>query len=112
MPKERVELFTSSLGKILTEYHDRYPPQNQLKEIGNLKKTLNRTQIVLRKTDKSKVFHLDELDNYRTKARAYLTQTNAYQDLGEDNPLELLIKRTNDMLFGLWLPSILHRDSI
>lgn len=50
--------------------------------------------MVLRKTDKSKVFCLDELDNYGTKA---------YQDVGQVNPLELLIKRTNVMLFGLWI---------
>lgn len=103
LPRERLEIFASSLEKILTEYHENDSYSGQLKEIHNLRKKLSTTQTVIRKTDKSKVFHLDGLDNYRVKAQAYIIQTNAYQDLGKMNPLESLIKRTNDLLFGLWM---------
>ena len=104
LPRERVEVFTGSLEKILTEYHDGQPSSSgQLKEVHQLRRKLSTTQIVLRKTDKSKVFHLDGLDHYRMKAQEYLMHTNAYQDLGKTNPLESLVRRTNDLLFGLWI---------
>ena len=48
--------FTSR--RFCTDCHDKHPPSIQLKEIKNLKNKLQMTQTVIRKTDKSKVFHL------------------------------------------------------
>ena len=32
----------------------------------------------------------------------YMNKTKAYQNLGNINPLESLVNRTNDLLYGLW----------
>ncbi|CAF3746048.1 unnamed protein product [Rotaria sp. Silwood1] len=101
-PKERLQIFIDSLEKILTDCHERYPPSVQLKEINNLRNKFEATQTVIRKTDKSKVFHLGKLDDYKVKAQAYMNRTKAYQDLGTLNPLESLVEHTNSFLYGLW----------
>ncbi|CAF4200133.1 unnamed protein product, partial [Adineta steineri] len=36
------------------------------------------------------------------KAQIYMNKTKAYQDLGNINPLESLVERINDLLYGLW----------
>jgi len=103
LPVQRLQIFTDSLSKILTDCHDRHPSSVQLKEINNLKHKLEATQAIIRKTDKSKVFHLGKTDDYKVKAQAYMTKTKAYQDLGTTNPLESLVERTNNFLLGLWV---------
>ncbi|CAF5009794.1 unnamed protein product, partial [Rotaria sp. Silwood1] len=102
LPKERVVIFMDSLEKILTDCHERYPPAVQIKEINILKKKFEATQTVIRKTDKSKVFHIGKLDDYKVKAQAHMNKTKAYQDLGTTNPLESLVEHTNSFLYGLW----------
>ena len=97
-----MKIFTVSLEKILTDYHHRYPPSRQLKVIKNLKNKFEITQTVIRKTDKSKVFHLGKADDYREKAQIYMNKTKAYENLGTFNPLEALVERTNNFLLGLW----------
>jgi hypothetical protein len=74
-----------------------------LKIIQNLKTKFEDTQKVIRKTDKSKVFHLGKSDDYKVKAQTYMTKTKAYQDLGTINRLESLVERTNIFLVGLWV---------
>ena len=101
VPKQRLQIFTDSLEKILTDCHDRHPRSVQLDEIKSLKKKSTETRTVIRKTDKSKVFHLGQLDDYKVKAQAYMTKTKAYQELGTINPLESLVERTNDFLLNL-----------
>ncbi|CAF1691112.1 unnamed protein product, partial [Adineta ricciae] len=59
--------------------------------------------VVLRKTDKSKVFHLGKLEDYRKRSEEYMTKTNAYQCLGTHDPLPDLIQRTNQYLLHLRL---------
>ena len=44
LPKQRIQIFTDSLEKILTDCHDRHPPSNQLKIIKNLKISLKRSK--------------------------------------------------------------------
>ncbi|CAF1097599.1 unnamed protein product [Adineta ricciae] len=58
--------------------------------------------IILRKTDKSKVFHLGTSDEYDKKSMEYMNRTKAYQCLGSiNNPLPDLITRTNKYLLDL-----------
>ena len=59
--------------------------------------------VVLQKTDKSKVFHLGYLDDYRKKSKEYMEKTQAYQCLGNVDPLPDLIQRTNKYLLDLRL---------
>ncbi|CAF1930512.1 unnamed protein product [Rotaria magnacalcarata] len=102
LPNQRLQIFKDSLEQILTDCHDRHPPSEELKHLNNLRNKINTTKTIIRKTDKSKVFHLGKLDDYKEKARAYMNQTQAYQDLGTSNPLESLVNKTNDFLYGLW----------
>lgn len=102
LPQQRVQIFIDSLEKILTDCHDKHPPSTQLKDINNLRMKFEMSQTVIRKTDKSKVFHLGKLDDYKEKTRMYMNKTQAYQDLGPTNPLETLVECTNSFLYGLW----------
>jgi hypothetical protein len=103
LPKQRVQIFSDSLKKILADCHDRHPSSVQLKIINILRDKFEATQTVIRKTDKSKVFHLGKIEDYKLKAQAYMIKTEAYQDLGTTNPLESLIEQTNSFLLGLWV---------
>jgi hypothetical protein len=101
LPKQRLQIFIVSLEKILIECQDRHPTSIQFKEMNMLRKKFEATHTVIRKTDKSKVFHLGKMDDYKMKAQMYMTKTKAYQDLGMTNPLESLVERTNNFLLGL-----------
>lgn len=90
-----LQIFVDLLEKILTECHNRHPTSTQLKEITNLKKKLKATHTVIRKTDKSKVFHLGRAEDYKVNIQAYKV-------LGIINTLETLVKDTNNFLYGLW----------
>ncbi|CAF2653934.1 unnamed protein product [Rotaria sp. Silwood2] len=61
------------------------------------------SNIILRKSDKSKVFHLGKLEDYRKKSEEYMDKTQAYKCLGKEDSLLDLIKRTNKYLLDLRL---------
>lgn len=103
LPRHRLECFAGTLEEILTGCHGRHPPSDDLKQIANLKKKFESTKTIIRKTDKSKVFHLGKQDDYEVKARAYMEKTKAYLDLGNESPLEDLVNRTNEFLYSLWV---------
>ena len=71
--------------------------------IKRLKHKFRLTNTVLRKTDKSKVFHLGRLMNYQKKSKEYMDKTNAYQCIGINDPLPNLVQRTNKYLLDLRL---------
>ena len=68
-----------------------------------LKHKFRLNNIILQKTDKSKVFHIGKLDDYRKKSEEYMNKTKAYQCLGIDDPLPDLIQRRNKYLLELRL---------
>jgi hypothetical protein len=49
--------------------------------IRKIQRRLKSTNVVIRQTDKSKVFHLGHMDDYRRKAMEYMQTTNAYREL-------------------------------
>ncbi|CAF3173456.1 unnamed protein product [Rotaria sp. Silwood2] len=59
--------------------------------------------VILRKSDKSKVFHLGKIEDYRKKSEEYMAKTQAYKCLGTNYPLSDLITRTNKYLLDLRL---------
>jgi hypothetical protein len=61
------------------------------------------SNIILRKTDKSKVFHLGTVDHYRKQSDEYMSNTKAYVCLDTNDPLPSLIERTNKYLLNLRL---------
>ena len=58
---------------------------------------------ILRKSDKSKVFHLGKVDDYEKKSQEYMARTQAYKCVGTNDPLPNLIQRTNKYLLNLRL---------
>jgi hypothetical protein len=71
--------------------------------IKRLKHKFRLTNTVIRKTDKSKVFHLGRLDDYQKKSIEYMNKTNAYRCIGTQDPLPDLIQHTNAYLLELRL---------
>ncbi|CAF4843491.1 unnamed protein product, partial [Rotaria socialis] len=71
--------------------------------VKRLKYKIHMANTILRKTDKSKVFHLGKVDHYQKKSEEYMDKTQAYQCLGAIDPLPDLIQRTNRYLLDLRL---------
>ncbi|CAF3605876.1 unnamed protein product [Rotaria socialis] len=71
--------------------------------VKRLKYKIHLANTILRKTDKSKVFHLGKVDHYQKKSEEYMDNTKAYQCLGTTDPLPDLIQRTNKYLLDLRL---------
>ena len=68
-----------------------------------LKYKLKSKNIIVQKTDKSKVFHLGKLEDYQKKSEEYMAKTQAYHCLGIIDPLPDLVRRTNKYLLDLRL---------
>lgn len=101
LPPERLDTFIRSLDDELTRIHDNSMPSKNIRTCRLLEEKLEKSNIILRKTDKSKVFHLGNTNEYEDKVKQYMAKTDAYEDLGDKNPLKELILRTNSMLKGL-----------
>ncbi|CAF5154972.1 unnamed protein product, partial [Rotaria sp. Silwood1] len=71
--------------------------------VKRLKHKFKLANVVLQKSDKSKVFHLGKLEDYRKKSEEYMAKTEAYKCLGTNDPLPDLITRTNKYLLDLRL---------
>ncbi|CAF1584040.1 unnamed protein product, partial [Didymodactylos carnosus] len=130
-PGRPVEEFINELDALLQNYHD-IPAHSRHRSL-NLSITLNQSEqmirssssrrrinvnraikrlkhkfrlanVILRKTDKSKVFHLGKLEHYQQRSDEYMEKTQAYQCIGTNDPLPDLITRTNKYLLDLRLP--------
>ncbi|CAF3804399.1 unnamed protein product [Rotaria sp. Silwood1] len=77
--------------------------KNYNRLVKRLRYKLKLTNITLRKSDKSKVFHLGKSEDYHKKSDEYMAKTQAYKCLGTNDPLPDLIKRTNKYLLDLRL---------
>ncbi|CAF4153085.1 unnamed protein product, partial [Adineta steineri] len=110
-PGRPVQEFMNELDLILQNYHDihtnpRLPisnNRNYRRIVKRLKHKFRLTNVILRKTDKSKVFHLGTLEHYQQRSDEYMDRTQAYQCLGITDPLPDLIQRTNKHLLDLRL---------
>ncbi|CAF4810782.1 unnamed protein product, partial [Rotaria sp. Silwood2] len=71
--------------------------------VKRLKHRFKLANVILRKSDKSKVFHLGKLEDYQKKSEEYMAKTQAYKCLGINDPLPDLITRTNKYLLDLRL---------
>ncbi len=61
------------------------------------------TNTIIRRTDKSKVFHLGSKQDYEIKSKEYMDKTKAYVCLNNNDPLPNLILRINKYLLDLRL---------
>lgn len=77
--------------------------KNYNRALKRLRHKLRSKNIILQKTDKSKVFHLGRIEDYWRKSDEYMQKTQAYQYLGRNDPLPDLIQRTNRYLLELRL---------
>ncbi|CAF1626475.1 unnamed protein product, partial [Adineta ricciae] len=113
-PGRSVDDFINKLDGLLQDLHNganhiqHYQTVN--KNTKNYRRTLKRlkfkiklTNTVIRKTDKSKVFHLGQKEDYEQKSTEYMNRTKAYQCLGSIDPLPDLVQGTNKYLFDLRL---------
>ena len=66
--------------------------------IKRLKYKFRSANVIVRKTDKSKVFHLGTLQHYQQRSDEYMNLTQAYLCLNDQDPLPDLIQRTNTYL--------------
>ena len=71
--------------------------------VKRLRHKLKLSNVVLQKTDKSKVFYLGKLEHYQKKSTEYMEKTQAYKCLVTNDPLPELIKKTNKYLLDLRL---------
>ncbi|CAF1139713.1 unnamed protein product [Rotaria sordida] len=69
--------------------------------VKRLKHKFKLANVTLQKSDKSKVFHLGKIEDYRKKSKEYMEKTQAYKCLGKEDPLPELIQRTNKYLLDL-----------
>ncbi|CAF1635425.1 unnamed protein product [Adineta ricciae] len=95
------DMIISSQPQIRRNRSSKKPNYSRL--VKRLKHKFRLANVVLRKTDKSKVFHLGKLEDYQKRSEEYMTKTNAYQCLGTHDPLPDLIQRTNQYLLQLRL---------
>ena len=132
-PGRPVEEFINELDALLQNYYDipAYPPPrccldltinlnqseqfirssfNNRRRRTNVNRTIKRLKhrfrsanVILRKTDKSKVFHLGKLEHYQQRSNEYMEKTQAYQCIGTNDPLLDLVTRTNKYLLDLRL---------
>ncbi|CAF2033850.1 unnamed protein product [Rotaria magnacalcarata] len=118
-PSRPLEQFIAALDILLQDLHNLPSINQHLFQINNLliirkKKNYGRLvkrlkfkfkmiNTILQKSDKSKVFHLGRLDDYRKKSEKYMEKTKAYQCLEKEGPLPDLIRRTNKYLLDLRL---------
>ena len=55
--------------------------QYEHRMVKNIQRQLKKSNIIIRQTDKSKVFHMGSAEDYHRKALKYMTGTNAYQEI-------------------------------
>jgi hypothetical protein len=77
--------------------------KNYSRLVKRLKHKFRLNKVIVQKTDKSKVFHIGNSDDYQKKSEEYMIKTRAYQCLGTNDPLKHLIERTNKYLLELRL---------
>ncbi|CAF4518168.1 unnamed protein product, partial [Rotaria sp. Silwood2] len=65
-----------------------------------LKRMQQKEGIIIRQTDKSKVFHIDTRENYMKKSEIYMSKTNAYIEIPE-SPLKEMIDGADKFLRNL-----------
>ncbi|CAF4298282.1 unnamed protein product, partial [Rotaria sordida] len=71
--------------------------------VKRLKHKFKLANVILQKSDKSKVFHLGKAEDYRKKSKEYMDKTQAYKCLGTEDPLPGLMQKTNKYLLDLRL---------
>jgi hypothetical protein len=95
------EIIISSQSK--NSLHPKKKKKNYSRLVKRLNHKLRLSNIIIRKTDKSKVFHLGKIQDYEKRSKEYMDKTQAYQCLGTIDPLPDLIQRTNKYLLDLRL---------
>lgn len=83
--------------------HIRPSKKNYPRLVKRLKHKFRLNNLILQKTDKSKVFHIGKSEDYQRKSKEYMEKTQAYRCLGTKDPLPSLIERTNKYLLELRL---------
>lgn len=108
-PGRPVQEFIAELDILLQNLHGSQSTvrntdkRNYHRTVKRLKYKFRLSNIIIRKTDKSKVFHLTKSSHYQKKSNEYMMKTQAYQCIDNNDPLSDLIQRTNKYLLDLRL---------
>ena len=86
--------FFAALRTLLDQFYTKPLPRRLLARaqrdhqmVQSIRRVLQKKNIVLQKTDKSKVLHLASAASYQQKALEYMQKTNAYKEIeGGNNP--------------------------
>jgi hypothetical protein len=85
---QRAQDFFTSIQNLLRQlYTTPLPRQLQIRAqyeqhmIRSIRRQLKKSHVIIRPTDKSKVFHLGSVEDYHRKALEYMQKTNAYEEI-------------------------------
>lgn len=98
------KLYEERLRTCLTQQYmkplplmDQLRARREIKWMKSIRRKLKQHKLILRKTDKSGVFHIGHQRDYQRKAYHYRKTTGAYKELS-NNPLNDVYHRTVDLL--------------
>ena len=85
---QRAQDFFTSIENLLRQLYTTPLPRNlqiraeyEQRMIRSIQRQLKRFNVIIRPTDKSKVFHLGSVQDYDRKALEYMQKTNAYEEI-------------------------------
>jgi arginyl-tRNA--protein-N-Asp/Glu arginylyltransferase len=116
---ERAQQAFSELQNIVHELHVRklhrklgIRAQNEYALVRSMRRLIqNRPNIIVRRTDKSKVFYIGKTDDFLHKATEHMIKTNAYEEIQNDkSPLQNNFKSVKMLLDFLFKHNIINKE--
>lgn len=106
---QRAKEFFAAIKDLLHQLHSkplsfrlRARAQHDYRMVKSIQRVSKQQNIVIQKTDKSKVFHLGSAQSYHQKALEYMQKTNAYKELQSDvNPCMIHFRQVSILLDSL-----------
>ena len=93
----RVKHFLERCYSTSLELNDEVRARKELALVKSIRHKLNKAKLILRRTDKSNVFHVGQARDYEEKAKAYRNKTGAFQEL-VGNPLSEIYNKVKQLL--------------
>ncbi|CAF5048907.1 unnamed protein product, partial [Rotaria magnacalcarata] len=100
--RRRINELTTLKRKIEARFFEQ-KKKNYGRTVNRLKYKIRLACAILRKSDKSTVFHLGKVEDYQKKSKEFMDKIQTYKCIGITDPLPDLILRTNKCLLDLRL---------
>jgi hypothetical protein len=116
---ERAKQAFSELQNITHELHVKKLPRklgmrarNEYALVRSIRRLVqNRPNIIVRRTDKSKVFYIGKMDDFLHKATEHMIKTNAYEEIqNNQSPLQNNFKSVKMLLDFLFKHNIINKE--